>query len=102
MRGGGGDLTIRLERRRGSAGECETGLVSAGEYVELQVEDQGVGMTPEVQQKIFNPFFTTREDGTGLGLAISRKMIQVQHGAISVASQPGIGTTIMILIPCQP
>ena len=99
MRSGGGCLTIGISRSesapvRESLPECQT-----EDVVELVIEDEGVGMTEEVQKKIFNPFFTTREDGTGLGLAISKKMIQEQKGAILVSSQIDVGTKIRILLP---
>ncbi|MCE5272166.1 PAS domain S-box protein [bacterium] len=90
MRAAGGQLTISLSRE----GNCD-----GTRSLRLVVADQGVGMSEDVQKKIFNPFFTTREDGTGLGLAIAKKMIQEQQGSIDVRSQLGAGTEIAILLP---
>jgi two-component system sensor histidine kinase HydH len=101
MKGRGGVLTIRLSRTKNSNPQRKANNFLQ-EYVELTVEDEGVGMSEEVQKKIFNPFFTTREDGTGLGLAISKKMIQEQNGSISVSSQLDVGTKIIIRIPYYP
>lgn len=101
MKEDGGCLTIRLSRDRNGAKDRQANGTQK-EFVELLVEDQGAGMSEEVQKKIFNPFFTTREDGTGLGLAIAKKMIQEQDGAIHVFSKPGIGTKITILLPYYP
>jgi signal transduction histidine kinase len=58
-------------------------------------------MTPEVQAKIFQPFFTTKPPGkgTGLGLASVRQLIQDLGGTLAVASQPGMGTTFVLRIP---
>lgn len=102
MKDGGGCLTIRLSLARDGTKSSSQDDHIKKEFVELLVEDEGMGMSEEVQKKIFNPFFTTREDGTGLGLAIAKKMIQEQNGAIQVFSQPGVGTRITILLPYYP
>ncbi|MGQ9688383.1 MAG: sensor histidine kinase [Desulfobaccales bacterium] len=65
----------------------------------FSVQDTGGGMTPEVLEKIFNPFFTTKEKGTGLGLAVIHKIISDHHGAITVNSSPEQGTTITVKLP---
>ena len=66
----------------------------------IKVQDNGVGMPPEVAKKIFDPFFTTkRSEGTGLGLSVSQKLIDRQGGSISVESKPGHGTTFTIWLP---
>ena len=75
--------------------ECPVG----DRFVELLISDNGVGMSDEVKDKIFNPFFTTRDDGTGLGLAIAKKMIQEHGGTIIVNSTKGTGTDIAIRLP---
>lgn len=67
------------------------------------ISDTGCGMPPEVINKIFNPFFTTKPvgKGTGLGLSLSYNIIQKHHGHIDVQSQPGKGTTFVITLPQQ-
>ena len=102
MKEDGGRLTIRLSRDRHGAKAGSQVNSKQKKFVELLVEDEGVGMNEEVQKKIFNPFFTTREDGTGLGLAIAKKMIQEQNGTIHVLSRPSVGTRITILLPYYP
>jgi two-component system NtrC family sensor kinase len=69
--------------------------------VELQVRDDGCGMTPEVRTKLFEPFVTTKPEGkgVGLGLAISRSIIERHHGSIEVESEVGRGTTFYIFLP---
>lgn len=68
--------------------------------VAIQVSDTGTGMTPEVMQKVFDPFFSTkRREGTGLGLSISQMLTTRQGGRISVESEPGLGTTFTIWLP---
>ncbi len=72
-----------------------------GDYVKLEVEDQGIGMSPEVRVRLFEPFFTTKDvnRGTGLGLAVCYG-IAVQHGgAIAVDSAPGKGSRFEVWLP---
>ncbi|MEW6753296.1 MAG: ATP-binding protein [Candidatus Latescibacterota bacterium] len=87
------------------SGGTLTVQVSAEESLEpravLCVRDTGIGMTPDVQQKLFTPFFTTKEDGTGLGLVTSRKIVDAHGGSIRVESQPGQGTSFLVSIPPQ-
>ena len=58
----------------------------------IQVEDNGPGIPPDVQEKIFVPFFTTKEDGSGIGLSLSRQIMRLHGGSISVRSTPDEGT----------
>ncbi|MDD3050476.1 MAG: ATP-binding protein, partial [Candidatus Cloacimonetes bacterium] len=68
-------------------------------FVEIQISDNGCGMDDSTQNKLFSPFFTTKDDGNGLGLAICKKIIQLHKGDIFVTSQPGEGTTFSINLP---
>jgi two-component system, NtrC family, sensor kinase len=73
-----------------------------GDRVEIRVRDNGTGIPPEVKEKIFNPFFTTKPagEGTGLGLSISHDIIVKQHGgSIEVDTQPGEFTEFRIILP---
>ncbi len=65
----------------------------------LIVKDTGVGIAPENLEKIFEPLFTTRFKGIGLGLAISQKLIEVNHGKITVKSKPGRGSIFAVYLP---
>lgn len=73
-----------------------------GHYLCLEIKDDGVGMTPEIQQQAFEPFFTTHFTGRGLGLAAVQGMVRNHKGLIQVQSEPGQGTTISICLPCEP
>jgi PAS domain S-box-containing protein len=77
---------------------------SAEGWIELQVEDNGAGIPTETQEKIFEPFFTSkgRDQGTGLGLSISHRIIAEHDGKISVESQPGESTCFTVLLPAAP
>ncbi len=65
----------------------------------IQVSDNGIGISPEQQKKIFDLYFTTKKDGNGLGLSISQKIISQHNGSISVSSIVNNGTTIKIILP---
>lgn len=76
--------------------KCRAALTDDGEKVIITLRDQGGGMTPEVRNRIFDPYFTTRREGTGLGLAIVHQIIEGHGGNIRVTSAPGQGTTFTI------
>jgi signal transduction histidine kinase len=73
-----------------------------GDRVEIRIRDNGIGIQPDVKEKMFNPFFTTKPagEGTGLGLSISHDIIVKQHGgSIEVDTQPGEFTEVRIILP---
>jgi two-component system, NtrC family, sensor kinase len=76
--------------------------INLGDKVEIRIRDNGAGISPEVKEKMFNPFFTTKPagEGTGLGLSISHDIIVKQHGgSIDVDTQPGQFTEFKIVLP---
>jgi nitrogen fixation/metabolism regulation signal transduction histidine kinase len=84
----GGTLTIRTLRHNGG--------------VRLTVSDTGAGLTPEECQRLFTPYYTTKQHGTGLGLAIVQSVVSDHGGRIAVESDPGRGTTFVIDLPAAP
>jgi len=66
--------------------------------VKVEVEDTGVGIQPSDTDRVFNPFYTTRDSGTGLGLALAHKIVEDHGGSISFQSVPGRGTTFTIVL----
>ena len=70
-----------------------------GDYVLLDVRDNGAGMPPEVLSRIFDPFFTTKFAGRGLGLAAVLGIVRGHHGALTVESAPGRGSVFRLLLP---
>jgi len=103
---GVGKLTIELMERHCSdcfcCASCRQPL--DGSFVELAITDSGPGIPPEVQQRMFEPFFSTKDSGkgTGMGLAIVHGIVHEYGGHLVVKSEPGRGTTIRVLLPCEP
>ena len=82
---GGGQLQLTLSRR--------------GEVAEITVADTGKGIPPELRQKVFQLFFTTRPGGSGIGLASTFRIVQLHNGSINFTSEVGRGTTFRIELP---
>ncbi|MBF0614474.1 MAG: GAF domain-containing protein [Magnetococcales bacterium] len=99
----GGELTIRLEEIQVSE-DLDTALsLSAGRYVRIQVEDNGIGIPSEVLPRIFDPFFTTKGvgEGTGLGLSVVHGHVTAMQGRILVESRVDAGSCFHIYLPLE-
>jgi two-component system cell cycle sensor histidine kinase/response regulator CckA len=73
--------------------------LNAGPYVKISIKDEGIGISKKDQLRIFDPFFSTKQNGSGLGLATSYAIIQKHHGYFTVESQVGAGTTFFVYLP---
>jgi signal transduction histidine kinase len=83
----GGELEIRLRHPAGEDG-----------FILIEFQDQGPGIAPEQLERIFDPFFTSKEGGTGLGLSIAQKIIHSLGGRIEVESRSGEGTLFRVFL----
>ncbi|PTX21497.1 histidine kinase/DNA gyrase B/HSP90-like ATPase [Pontibacter mucosus] len=72
---------------------------TSGENTFVKMEDNGIGMAREVQEKIFIPFFSTRKNGTGIGLSLCKQILMLHQGSIQVQSAEGVGTAFLLRFP---
>ncbi|HCC69395.1 MAG TPA: hypothetical protein DEP99_05860, partial [Nitrospiraceae bacterium] len=82
-----GKITVSTERKN--------------DIVEINFSDTGVGISKEDMEKIFYPFFTTKDKGTGLGLSIAQRIVEEHGGSIIVQSKVGSGTTFKVVLPVK-
>ena len=98
-----GTIRITLNKVELTAGGAETDVtgktIPAGRYVCLEVSDNGCGMDKETQERIFEPFYTTKFAGRGLGMSSTLGIIKSHDGALQLSSIPGAGTTFRAYLP---
>ena len=98
----GGALTVATDNVRSDAMDLPGAVASGSDtFILLTIKDTGAGITQENQDKVFEPFYTTRElgQGHGLGLSMAYGIVESHNGFISVASQPDLGTSFRIYLP---
>jgi signal transduction histidine kinase len=86
----GGDLRVKIH---------PDGVAASGQEVVVEIEDTGPGISPELKEQIFNPFFTTKKTGVGLGLAIVSKIVDAHRGSLQVSSESGHGACFRLAFP---
>jgi signal transduction histidine kinase len=74
-------------------------IENGGRKATVRVRDNGCGIPPDKVERVFNPFFTTKEKGTGLGMAISKKIVEAHEGAIDLVTEAGRGTDLLVTLP---
>jgi two-component system sensor histidine kinase HydH len=85
-----------------TGGEIRLGAEAQDTEIRFWVEDSGKGMTLEEQERMFDPFFTTRKTGTGLGLAVVQQIVEQHGGHIDVRSALQKGTRVEVVLPREP
>jgi PAS domain S-box-containing protein len=97
----GGTLTIRTSKTEVTQAPRTEDDLPIGHYAMLAIEDTGTGMPPDVAQRVFEPFFTTKTGGTGSGLGLSMVygFARQSGGAVTIASEVGRGTTVILYLP---
>jgi signal transduction histidine kinase len=93
--GGPGQIALRVVKDRASLGG------RPAKVAVIEVEDNGKGISPEVQKRLFDPFYTTKPAGTGLGLSIAARIIEQHGGALRYKTEVGRGTTFGIVLPLE-
>jgi CheY-like chemotaxis protein len=98
---GGGELEIETAAFEVDEAYAHLREIRPGTYAQLTVSDTGTGMSQEVADRAFDPFFTTKPkgEGTGLGLATVYGIVTQAGGAVSIYSEPGLGTTVRVNLP---
>ncbi len=99
----GGRISVKLREMEAKDGDARVGFVKPGRYAWISVSDNGCGIRPEVMKKMFDPYFTTKENGkgTGLGLAVAYGIIKEIKGDINVVSEPGKGAEFNVYLPLR-
>jgi signal transduction histidine kinase len=105
----GGRLEVTLDEERsvgessngltGARGGGERGSAAAGNFAVLRIADEGTGIPPEIREKIFDLYFTTKSGGSGIGLAMTYRIMQLHYGSVEVQSREGRGTEFRLRIP---
>ncbi|ALC16042.1 histidine kinase [Desulfuromonas soudanensis] len=93
------NLVLNALQAMPAGGSLDISTAASAGVLEIRFTDSGGGIPPEDLDRIFNPFFTTRDEGTGLGLAITHRIVQGHGGRIAVESRLGAGTTFLLTFP---
>ncbi|HEY6000818.1 MAG TPA: PAS domain S-box protein [bacterium] len=97
----GGTVTVTARNVPAAGGPAAHAGASPGN-VEIVIRDEGTGIAAEHLPRVFDPYFTTKEKGTGLGLATVYSIVRNHGGTVDLASEPGRGTTVTVLLPAAP
>lgn len=92
-------LLNAVQSLEGKAGKVSTQSLADDDFVTITIQDSGCGVSADDIERIFSPFYTTKEKGTGLGLAICAKIVEGHGGSIHAESAPGVGTAMHIRLP---
>ena len=96
-----GNLLVNGAHAMQGLGLIRVSVTSVDAACHIAFSDRGPGIPPEIRDKIFTPFFTTKSRGTGLGLSTSRRLIEAHSGRIDVMRPSGGGTTVIVLLPAS-
>lgn len=93
------NLIINANQAMKDSGKLTISARLSGNQIIIEMEDTGPGIPPEVQEKMFDLFYSTKEDGTGVGLAIAKQVVEGHGGRVNIKSQVGKGTKVIIFLP---
>jgi signal transduction histidine kinase len=92
-------VTNAFEAMKDRGGRLSIGVENGGDFVDLVVADNGPGIPPELREKVFQLYFTTKEKGSGIGLAMTYRAVQLHNGTVDFVSESGRGTTFRLRFP---
>ncbi|MGQ9796501.1 ATP-binding protein [Desulfosoma sp.] len=102
----GGRIFVRIKNIDVKPDDALSGQLRPGPYLRLEIQDEGCGIPPDIQDRVFDPYFSTKQRGTqkgmGMGLAVAWGIVQSHGGHIAVTSREGAGTTVTIHLPAVP
>jgi signal transduction histidine kinase len=93
------NVLINAAQAMHGRGTIRVSLGSIADLCQIEFTDEGPGISEDVLEKVFTPFFTTKARGSGLGLPTVRRLVEAQHGTISIACPPGGGTVVTVQLP---
>ena len=98
------NLILNAAHAVGESGRILLSTESDGRSVRVRVQDDGCGIGPDALEKVFDPFYTTKDvgEGTGMGLFVSYEIVRAHGGTIAIGSEPGHGTTVTVQLPADP
>ena len=93
------NVVVNAMQAMPEGGELRFEALANEDTAEIRISDTGAGIPPELREKIFRLYFTTRKEGSGIGLAMTFRIVQLHDGTIDFTSEPGKGTTFVIRLP---
>jgi signal transduction histidine kinase len=93
------NVVVNAMQAMPEGGELRFEASAGKDMVELRISDTGGGIAPELREKIFRLYFSTKKEGSGIGLAMTFRIVQLHDGTIDFTSEPGKGTTFLIRLP---
>lgn len=95
------NIFINAMQAMPDGGEIHVEIGSSDNMIEILIKDEGEGVPDNILEKIWDPFFTTKEKGTGLGLGIVKNIIQSHEGSIRIENRPSRGAAVIIQLPVK-
>ena len=93
------NMVVNAMQAMPEGGELRFEASASEDTAEIRISDTGAGIPPELREKIFRLYFTTKKEGSGIGLAMTFRIVQLHDGTIDFTSEPGKGTTFLIRLP---
>nr|WP_276541828.1 ATP-binding protein [Bacillus infantis] len=84
-----------------TAGSVQAKVECSSQHAVITIQDNGCGMSEETLQRIYEPFYTTKETGTGIGMSVCKKIVEELGGSIEISSRPGEGTMVKLILPAD-